>query len=175
MEKCLLRTNSGAIAAGDYDLGLVRFFSVTSTFLPEDRSGPESPDIAFRIEFTYGATSPDYASEVFVLLRTFDGCGDSEACAMQDVADVGLDPEGGKRSCVFTVRDGGVTDEDGAVNGSVSSCVASVVVTYRKGASTPTPMPSSQDRRDDGGGCSGGFASVFAPLVLPLLLRRRRA
>ena len=175
MEKCLLRTNPGAIAAGDYDLGLVRFFSVTSTFLPEDHSGPESPDIAFRIEFTYGPTSPDYASEVFVLLRTFDGRGDSAASAMQDVAAIELDPEGGRKLCAFTVRDGGVTDEDGTVNGSVSSYVASVVVAYRKGASTPTPVPSSQDIRGGDGGCSGGFAPVLALLVLPLLLRRRRA
>ncbi len=172
LKDCLLRTNPEAIAAGDYNAGLVRFFSVTSTFLPEDRSAPESPDIAFRIEFTYGSTSPDYASEVFVLLRTFDERGDSAAYAMQHVACIALDPEGGKRSCAFTVRDGGVTDEDGAVNGSVSSHVASVVVTYRKGGTSP--MPSSGEM-GSGGGCSGGFAPVMALLVLPLFLRSGRS
>ena len=170
-----MQTNPDAIATGDYALGLVRFFSVTSAFFPEGRFCPESPDLAFRIEFTYGSASPDYASEVFVLLRTFDGRGHSAAYAMQDVAAIELDPEGGRKLCAFTVRDGGVTDEDGTVNGSVSPHVASVVVAYRKGASTPTPVPSSQDIRGGDGGCSGGFAPVLALLVLPLLLRRRRA
>ncbi len=173
LKECLLRTNPEAIAAGDYNAGLVRFFSVTSTFFPEGRSCPESPDRAFRIEFTYGSTSPDYASEVFVLLRTFDGRGDSAAYAMQDVAAIELDPEGGKRSCAFAVRDGGVTDEDGSENGRVSPNVASVVVTYRKGGATP--MPSPGEMGGGGGGCSGGFAPVMALLVLPLFLRSGRS
>ena len=164
LEERILRIVPEPVA---YNTGLIRFFSVLSSLFPG------TVDLAFRIRFTFGRTSPGYASEVVLLLRTFDGKGNPAGYGACNLPGDVLDPAGGTKTYVFTVRDGGRTDGDGIVNGRVAPRVAAVVVTYRRGIPpSPSSSVTSVPERVGGGGCFLGFG--LPVLLLPLLASGHR-
>jgi hypothetical protein len=153
-----------AIAAGEYNLDLVRFFSVLAQL------DPGVTELVLLLEVTTGAMAEGYSSTVFLLARTFDDQGNPTGYTV-------LPREEGtsvfRRSATtetwrVAIADGGATDGDPEA-GRVLPNLAAVVEVVRGEAPTGGPTGTGGG---GGGGCdtgAGGGNGVFGG-ALPVLL-----
>ncbi len=169
----LLATDPDALAAGDFNIGLVRFLSF---FAELDR---DELEITILFKVTVGDASAGYRAVVFLLMRTFDALGKPTGYVVvpkSEGKNVFL-KKTGTEIWKVTVRDGGATDGDGKRNGYVMPQVAAVVAVFPTATPTATMTPT-QGSMGSGGGCSipasGGAALAALLLLAPVVLMRRR-
>jgi|GEM_PF-1716943 len=160
----VLAFDPDAIAAGEYNLDLVRFFSILAQL------DPGVTELVLLLEVTTGAMAEGYTSTVFLLARTFDDQGNPTGYTV-------LPREEGtsvfRRSATtetwrVAIADGGATDGDPEA-GRVLPNLAAVVAVVRGEAPTGGPTGTGGG---GGGGCdtgTGGGNGVFGG-ALPVLL-----
>jgi hypothetical protein len=162
-----------AVSAGQYNLDMVRFFSLLAQL------DPGITELTLLVEISMGEPAPGYPATVFLLARTFDGQGNPtgfEVVPREEGSSV-FRRSAAAETWRVTVADGGGTDGDPEA-GRVLPNLAAVVVAAGFGA-TPTAAPSG-----GGGGCDtgagggngvfGGALPVLLLLVVPTVLLLRR-
>lgn len=173
----LLATDPSAILSGTYNMDLIRFFSLVADL------DPGILDFTILFEVTVEGVPAGYRAQVFVLTRTFDSKGNPTGYSVvprDEGANVFRKKSGARgwtETWRVTIRDGGVTDGDAKLNGSVAPQIAAVVVVFPMATPTVTMTPTPGDR-GSGGGCSipesGGAALAAILLLAPVVLLRRR-
>ena len=170
----LLATDPAAILSGQYNMDLIRFFSLIADL------DDGVVDFTILFEVTVDNVPAGYRAQVFVLTRTFDSKGNPTGYLIvpRDEGASVFRKRSGARGWTetwrVTVRDGGVTDGDARRDGSVAPQIAAVFP-----MTTPTvTMTPTQGSTGSGGGCSlsenGGAALAAILLLAPVVLMRRR-
>jgi parallel beta-helix repeat protein len=173
----LLATDPAAILSGNYNMDLMRFFSLVADL------DDGVLDFTILFEATVDNVPAGYWAQLFVLTRTFDSNGNPTGYAIvprsegTSVFRKGNGARGWTEAWRVTVRDGGSTDGDGKQNGSVTPQIAAVVAVFPLATPTVTMTPT-QGSTGSGGGCSlpaiPSAALATLLLLAPLLFVRRR-
>ena len=173
----LLATDPAAILSGQYNMDLVRFFSLIADL------DDGALDFTILFEVTVDNVPAGYRAQVFVLTRTFDSKGNPTRYSIvpRDEGASVFRKRSGARGWTetwrVTIRDGGATDGDARQDGSVAPQIATVVAVFPMATPTPTMTPTQGDR-GSGGGCSipesGSAALTVLLLLAPVVLMRRR-
>jgi hypothetical protein len=169
----LLAFDPEDVAAGRYNRGLVRFFSL----LAQLDAG--ETELTLLLEATVGNVEEGYTARVFLLARTFDNDGNP-------VGFVAIPREEGatlfrRRTSAeiwkVDIADGGKTDGD-PDKGSVLPNIAAVVAVVPDQAVTVTPTNAATGVTGGrSGGCDSGgayFAPFLVLLLAPLLMPLKR-
>jgi hypothetical protein len=173
----LLATDPAAIQSGDYNMDLVRFFSLVADL------DDGVLDFTILFEVTVEGVPAGYQAQLFMLTRTFDSKGNPTGYAIvprdegSSVFRKGSGARGWTETWRVTVRDGSAGDGDARRDGSVAPQIAAVVAVFPMATPTVTMTPTPGDR-GSGGGCSlpaiPGAALATLLLLAPLLFVRRR-
>ena len=173
----LLATDPTAILSGQYNMDLIRFFSLIADL------DDGALDFTILFEVTVDNVPAGYRAQLFVLTRTFDSKGNPTGYAIvprNEGASVFRKKSGARgwtETWRVTVRDGGVTDGDARQDGSVAPQIAAVVAVFPMATPTVTVTPTPGNR-GSGGGCTipeSGSAALAALLLLaPVVFLRRR-
>ena len=172
----LLATDPAAILSGQYNMDLVRFFSLIADL------DDGVLDFTILFEVKVEGVPAGYRAQVFVLTRTFDSNGNPTGYSVvpRDEGASVFRKRSGARGWTeiwrVTVRDGGAADGDARQDGSVAPQIAAVVAVFPMATPSVTMTPTPGDR--GGGGCSipasGGAALAALLLLAPVVLMRRR-
>jgi parallel beta-helix repeat protein len=173
----LLATDPAAILSGNYNMELVRFFSLVADL------DDGILDFTILFEVTVEGVPAGYQAQLFMLTRTFDSKGNPTGYAIvprdegSTVFRKGSGARGWTETWRVTVRDGSAGDGDGKQNGSVAPQIAAVVAVFPTTTPTVTVTPT-QGITGSGGGCSlpamPGAALATLLLLAPVALMRRR-
>lgn len=169
----LLEADPDAILSGNYNMDLVKFFSLLA------KLDAGVTDLTLLLDVTIDGAPSGYGSQVFLLMRTFDSEGKPTGYVVvpQNEGATVFRKAAGAETWRVTVSDGGNTDGDGKQDGYVAPQIAAVVAVFPL-AATVTPTAGSTG---SGGGCTlpalpGAASGAFlaALLLAPLLFARRR-
>ena len=173
----LLATDPAAILSGQYNMNLIRFFSLVADL------DDGVLDFTILFEVTVDNVPAGYRAQLFVLTRTFDSNGNPTGYAIvprNEGASVFRKRSGARgwtETWRVTARNGGATDGDARQDGSVAPQIAAVVAVFPMTTPTVTMTPT-QGSTGSGGGCSlsenGGAALAAILLLAPVVLMRRR-
>ena len=169
----LLAFDPEDVAAGSYNRGLARFFSLLAQL---DAGGTE---LTLLLEVTVGNVEEGYTAGVFLLARTFDDDGNPVGFVAipREEGTTLFRRRAGAEIWKVDIVDGSKTDGDpdkGSVLPNLAAVVA--VVPGRAATATPTNAPTGVTGGGSSGCDSGGayFAPFLVLLLAPLLMPLKR-